>query len=48
MHIYFSASDHDEAKQRFAALTTRYGQTPLDAATHIVVLEVNRWDSIFR
>ena len=38
MHIYFSASDHDEAKQRFAALTARYGQTPLDAATHIVAL----------
>ena len=38
MKIHFSASGHDEAKLRFARLTERYGQHPIEDADCIVAL----------
>lgn len=38
MKIHFSASSHDEAVVRFARLTERYGQHPIEAADCIVAL----------
>ena len=38
MKIHFSASGHDEAKLRFARLTERYGQHPIENADCIVAL----------
>ena len=38
MKIHFSASGHDEAKLRFARLTERYGQHPIEGADCIVAL----------
>ena len=38
MKIHFSASGHDEAKLRFAQLTERYGQHPIEDAECIVAL----------
>ena len=38
MKIHFSASGHDEAKLRFARLTERYGQHPIEYADCIVAL----------
>ena len=38
MKLHFSASEHIEAKLRFAQLTTQYGQAEIQDATHIVAL----------
>ena len=38
MKIHFSTSGHDEAKLRFARLTERYGQHPIEDADCIVAL----------
>ena len=38
MKLYFSASEHKEAKVRYAQLTSKYGQTKIQDATHIVAL----------
>ena len=38
MKLHFSASNHDDAKIRLAALSKTYGQTNIDDATHIIAL----------
>ena len=38
MKLHFSASEHDEAKNRLAQLTGLYGQTKIEDATHIIAL----------
>jgi NAD+ kinase len=38
MKFHFSASDHNEAQSRLAEMTTLYGQTPIESATHVIAL----------
>ncbi|MDC1383652.1 NAD kinase [Candidatus Puniceispirillum sp.] len=38
MKLHFSTSEHKEAKLRYAQLTSQYGQTKIQNATHIVAL----------
>ena len=38
MKLHFSTSEHKEAKLRYAQLTSQYGQTKIQDATHIVAL----------
>ena len=38
MKLHFSTSEHNEAKLRYAQLTSQYGQTKIQDATHIVAL----------
>ena len=38
MKLHFSASNHDEAKKTLLKLTKKYGQTPIEDASHIIAL----------